>query len=144
MNTPHAKRFERIASFDLKSDPELVFPLLCPVREYDWIAGWNCELVYSASGFAEPGCVFMTQPAGLSDKEVWAVAELDRLSRRIAFIRFLPVHCVTRMDIRLENSGQSGTRITCAKVYTSPARPGMNSWNGSLRKKTRRGLAAWA
>lgn len=119
MNTPHAKRVERIASFDLKADPERVFPLLCPVREYDWIAEWSCELVYAASGRIEPGCVFTTQPPGLPEKEVWVVAAHDRLRRRVAFIRFLPGHCVTRMDIFLENSGESGTRITCAKVFTS-------------------------
>jgi hypothetical protein len=22
--------------------PEAVFPLLCPVREYEWLDGWNC------------------------------------------------------------------------------------------------------
>ena len=39
---------------------EKVFPLLCPVREYEWIDGWSCRLVHSESGFAEKGAIFTT------------------------------------------------------------------------------------
>jgi hypothetical protein len=41
--------------------PERVFPLLCPVREADWIPGWRYKLIYSESGVAELGCVFTTE-----------------------------------------------------------------------------------
>lgn len=37
----------------LEAAPEGVFPLLCPVREYDWIEPWRCRMIYSQSGFAE-------------------------------------------------------------------------------------------
>ena len=30
--------------------PEKIFPLLCPVREKEWIPGWHAETVYLASG----------------------------------------------------------------------------------------------
>ncbi|MGH8033881.1 MAG: hypothetical protein ACREO9_01560 [Lysobacterales bacterium] len=40
--------------------PAAVFPLLCPVREADWIEGWNPPLVVTSSGLAEPDCVFTT------------------------------------------------------------------------------------
>ena len=26
--------------------PETVFPLLCPVREYEWIEPWCCDMVF--------------------------------------------------------------------------------------------------
>ena len=35
--------------------PDRVFPLLCPVREYDWIDGWECRMVYAETGVAELG-----------------------------------------------------------------------------------------
>ena len=41
--------------------PETVFPLLCPVREADWVPGWQYRLIYSKSGVAEAGCVFITE-----------------------------------------------------------------------------------
>src|SRR2546427_12204443 len=40
--------------------PEIVFPMLCPVREADWVPGWQYKMIYSKSGMAEAGCVFTT------------------------------------------------------------------------------------
>ena len=37
----------------LKSSPAEVFPLLCPVREADWIEGWLPLSVISETGLAE-------------------------------------------------------------------------------------------
>ena len=39
--------------------PSAVFPLLCPVRETDWVPGWQYRMIYSLSGM-EAGCVFAT------------------------------------------------------------------------------------
>lgn len=47
------KQFSR--SQHVHASPEAIFPLLCPVREYDWIPGWDCRLVYTESGLAEAG-----------------------------------------------------------------------------------------
>ncbi len=59
-----ARRAERtplVRSYVQRIDasPEAVFPLLCPVREGEWLEGWaeTCEVIWSASGLAEPGCV---------------------------------------------------------------------------------------
>ena len=40
--------------------PEKVFPLLCPVREEEWVPGWQGRVIYSQSGVAESSCVFAT------------------------------------------------------------------------------------
>lgn len=40
---------------------EQVFPLLCPVREAQWIEGWDPEVVFTDSGIAEEDCVFITR-----------------------------------------------------------------------------------
>ena len=39
---------------------ERLFELMCPVKNCDWVPGWRdrCEVIYSQSGIAEPGCVF--------------------------------------------------------------------------------------
>jgi hypothetical protein len=39
----------------IQAPPEEVFPLLCPVRETEWVRGWDPIVVYSHSGLAEPG-----------------------------------------------------------------------------------------
>jgi len=46
----------------LNAGAKTVFPLLCPVKEDDWIDGWAdvCTIVYTDSGIAEEACVFET------------------------------------------------------------------------------------
>ena len=51
------------------ASPERVFPLLCPVREADWIPGWRYKLIYSESGVAELGCIFATEDAAVESEK---------------------------------------------------------------------------
>jgi len=44
------KRATRCYTQHLVAAPNAVFPLLCPVREAEWIRGWDPSLVVSASG----------------------------------------------------------------------------------------------
>ena len=55
---------ERTDHFDVPATPDRVFPLLCPVREYEWIPGWECDVLHSVSGVAEEDCVFRTRFPG--------------------------------------------------------------------------------
>ena len=45
-------RVTRTCTQRLVAAPAAVFPLLCPVREADWIDGWNPPLAISSSGIA--------------------------------------------------------------------------------------------
>ena len=47
-----AKQAVERARAEVAAAPERVFPLLCPVREGDWIAGWKAE--YSPRIFWKP------------------------------------------------------------------------------------------
>jgi hypothetical protein len=51
-----------------------VFPLLCPVREADWIVGWDCDLIYTESGYAEKDCIFKTNKSNPSGDGIWIMA----------------------------------------------------------------------
>ncbi len=70
-------RSTKTYSMLLKGTPEQVFPLLCPVREYEWIDNWQCEVVYSDSGFAELDCVFKTRFPGDGPEDTWAVSRYE-------------------------------------------------------------------
>jgi len=61
-------KISKSCTFFLKDTPSNIFPLLCPKREFDWVDGWECDIVYSESGYAEKGCVFTTcfQPEGFA------------------------------------------------------------------------------
>lgn len=80
----------------LMAAPDKIFPLLCPKREYEWIASWNCEIVQSESGKAELDCIFITNFSG-NGKETWIVDRYEP-NRLIQFVRFsesrINRHCI--------------------------------------------------
>ena len=107
------------ASLTLPAPAETAFPLLCPVREYDWIDTWRCEMIHSVSGIAEEGCIFRTQPVAALGIgwETW-VCVLYAPPRRIAYVR-TSEHLLMRLDIGLEPAdGGARCRTTFALTAT--------------------------
>ncbi|NVM18918.1 MAG: hypothetical protein HWN80_14485 [Candidatus Lokiarchaeota archaeon] len=63
----------KVKKFSGKFDntPEQIFPLLCPTREADWVVGWNVELLYTESGYAEDKCIFKTSIKDSIEEGLW-------------------------------------------------------------------------
>ncbi len=61
MKIERPNRVTRTLGQRLAAEPAEVCALLCPVREADWIGGWDPIVVFSRSGVAEPDCVFVTE-----------------------------------------------------------------------------------
>ena len=95
-----------------------VFPLLCPVREKDWLDGWDFQMIYSQSGLAEKDCVFTTPHHGKYDT-VWHITQYDQSNRKIEFLRVTPSENVVRINIELEESGTQQTSTKISYQYTS-------------------------
>lgn len=94
-----------------------VFPLLCPVREKEWIEGWNYKMVHSISGFIEKDCVFTT--AHHSNLEtVWHVTQYDKENHSIEFLRFSPNENTVRINIYLEKITNIKTKTHISYMYT--------------------------
>ena len=91
-----------------------VFPLLCPVAEYQWIEEWDCELVHSESGLAEDNCIFVTSFPD-SGRQVWHVSRYEP-NRRIEFI-MIGDDLASRLNIRLEESG-GRTTLHWTRMFT--------------------------
>jgi hypothetical protein len=70
----------------LDASPGAVFPLLCPVREYEWIDVWQCEMIHSVSGIAEHGAVFRTAFPQDGPPDVWVISRYEP-PRVIEFVR---------------------------------------------------------
>ena len=86
-----------------------IWPLLCPVREYDWIETWECELVHSASGVNELGCVFRTAFPAEGDRETWVTSRFEP-EERLEFVRVNSWRAI-RFVIGLSPE-PGGTRLT--------------------------------
>jgi hypothetical protein len=83
----------------LVGSPEGVFPLLCPVREADWIQGWDPLLVLSSSGVAEPDCVFTTSAAPVD--AVWYVTRYEPQHGFVEMVKITPTVTACRLTIEL-------------------------------------------
>ena len=92
-------RVTRSYTQSLIAGPDEVFPLLCPVREAEWVNGWHPRLVISSSGLAERNCVFVTS-AG-PEEAIWMVTEHDPDRHRLEIIKVIPGIVVGRITIQL-------------------------------------------
>ena len=71
-----ARQFTRSGIIHCKAIVEEVFPLLCPKREEEWIPGWECETIWSNSGYNEEGAIFRTmKPYGT--ELYWTTLQYD-------------------------------------------------------------------
>ena len=129
----HAERVVKRYTMQLNAPPDAVFPLLCPVREYDWIEPWSCDMVFSVSGTAENNAVFTTDFESQGGAEVWVVCRYER-DRAIEFIRVTPGVKVNRLDISLAAAG-SVTRSIWTHTYTGLSAAG-NQWIRRLTDET--------
>jgi hypothetical protein len=111
-----AKRMVKRYEMQLAAEPEKVFPLLCPVREYEWIEPWRCDLVHSESGYAELDCVFKTAFPGDRPEDVWVVSRFEPPGQ-IQFVRINPIRAM-RYSITLEANGDGTTTALWEQVIT--------------------------
>lgn len=116
---------------ELCASPEKVFPLLCPKREYDWIAPWSCEMVFSNSGYAELDCVFVTNFPG-DGKETWIVDRYEP-NRLIQFVRYSESRAI-RYCIELIDNRNGTTTATWTQTMVSLNNDG-NSYINSTSEK---------
>jgi len=87
----------------LVAGPDAVFPLLCPVREADWIEGWNPPLVISSSGFAERDCVFTTSAEPVD--AVWYITRHEPDAGFVEMLKITPNVTACRLTIQLRATG---------------------------------------
>jgi hypothetical protein len=107
-----AKGVKKTDCQTINASPEVVFPLLCPVREAEWLDGWEYEMIYSKSGLVEEGAVFSTANEGEEDT-VWIVTQHDPDKRLVEFTRFTHQSriCVLKIAVRPKDKRSSYVEI---------------------------------
>ena len=113
----HLNHLRKVVShvMQLAAAPGAVFPLLCPVREYEWIEVWQCEMIHSASGVAEAGAVFRTGFPEDGPPDVWVVSRYEP-PRVIEFVRvnaLRTIHFAIHLESEMiDSAGHSRWRWT--------------------------------
>ncbi len=153
MKIARPNRVTRTYTQRLVAPPDAVFPLLCPVREADWIPGWDPLLVISASGLAEPDCIFVTssQPSDA----LWYVTRHEPQAGFVEMIRVTPAVTACRLTIRLRATA-AGCEADVTYSHTSLGPQGddfvasftedfyrrfMQEWESKLNHYLRHGTA---
>jgi hypothetical protein len=107
----------------IDATPDVVFPLLCPVREAEWLDGWEYTMVYSVSGLVEEGAVFTTSTPGEEDT-VWVVTRHEPAARVVEFTRFTPRSRTCVLKIAVSPFGAARSHVDVSYAYTAIAPAG--------------------
>jgi len=109
-------RATRTFTQKLVASPDRVFPLLCPVREADWLEGWDPLVVFTSSGVAEPGCVFMTKAA--PHPAIWFVTRHEPERGFVEMLKISPEVTACRLQVQLAATSE-GCEATITYSHTS-------------------------
>jgi hypothetical protein len=140
MNVVQPFRVSHTYTQTLVAPPEVVFPLLCPVREADWIAGWDPLLVVSSSGLAEPDCVFVT--AASPADAIWYVTRHEPAAGYVEMIKVTPGVTACRLTIRLRRTPE-GCEADVSYMHTSLGPVGDDFVRGFTEASYVRAMQQW-
>lgn len=106
---------------NLVAPPNKVFPLLCPVREAEWVPNWNPRRVLSNSGVGEKDCVFVTEAA--PQDAIWVITHHDEKACKLEIIKVTVDHTVCKVEIALTATPE-GTSAEISYGYTAIGQAG--------------------
>ena len=108
----HLKRKTQEYRKSFPFPPDKVFFQFCPTRELDWIDGWDCDLVYTSTGYIEDDCIFTTPQTNLLGPGLWIVSRYEP-SRRLELVRIIEETLVIHFRINLIDDGDG----TCTGIW---------------------------
>lgn len=115
--------------FELKAPPANVFPLLCPLREHEWIPTWKAEILYSQSGHAELDCTFTTDSPA-EGKRIWICTRYEP-DCVISYTSYSEAGYVMCLDITLRPVGNNFTEVTWLRRFVATSMSGQD-WISAL------------
>jgi hypothetical protein len=118
-----ATQFTRSGVIHCKASVEEAFPLLCPKREEEWIPGWECETIWSTSGYNEEGAIFRTtKPYGT--ELYWTTLRYDKDAGLVDFLITAPRLYVFRFIIEVDAKSDGVLAMTFRQAFTSISEEG--------------------
>ena len=113
------ERIIRTYTQHIEAPPAVVFPLICPVREAEWLDGWAdaYELIYSASGVAEKNCVFRTH-GDVDPEMIWTISEHDPDRGVVEFVRVMAGLVATTLRVAISDGGHGTSSVEIIYLVT--------------------------
>jgi len=113
-----AKRITRNYVQRIQAAPSVVHALICPVREAEWLDGWDYRLIFSHSGLAEKGCVFTSRSPGEKDT-IWLITRRDDAACETHFARITPDSRVAEVTVRIDDGGEQTCHVNISYTITA-------------------------
>ena len=135
------KRIARKHTIKVNASKEELFPLLCPVRESEWMPGFSSQNVYSESGFAELHCIFQTGPNEVN-KTIWIIPVYEK-DNFIEFIYHEAKIKVVIIKLSLSDLSNSETSLQVEYIYTSLSEDGNTQLEGITEEAFKNQINSW-
>jgi len=113
-----AKRISRSYRQTINATPDQVFPLICPVREAEWLEDWDFKMIYSQTGLAEEGAVFSTSYAGEEDT-IWIITKHDPIKHEVVFVRVTPASRASILTVGIKEKDERSSYVDITYTYTA-------------------------
>jgi len=139
------RRVQHSYTQSISGTPEQVFPLLCPLREADWIPGWATDWVISNSGVAEQDCIFQTppRPGAGGAASIWVITRHDADAFEVEMYKVTPEFTVGKLQISLSAKGETGTHAAISYEFTSLGPLGDNYLEGFTAQWYEKFMQVW-
>jgi hypothetical protein len=126
----------------ISADPTKVFDLLCPVKEAQWLEGWDYTLLHSESGLAEEGCVFLSRQEG-EKNTIWMITKRDVQNREIEFVRATPESRIARLTIAVDEKEAQVSKVQITYVITALCEEGNQFLEAFTEEKFTGAMKFW-
>ena len=134
-------RVSRSFTQHLCAPADQVFPLLCPVREREWVKDWRPKLVISESGVAEPGCIFVTP--GIPEDALWLMTVHDPEDHRLEILKIIPGMVIGTINVALAADGESACAADITYAYTALSDHGKRALDEFTREHFTSFMKTW-
>ena len=117
MRPSKAKREHCTHQREIAAPVNVVFPLACPVEEYKWIDGWQCEMIFSEGGKNENNCIFseeMSAPVLFPSADLgatnWYTTLWDTAGHKVHFVLITSLS-VAKYEVEMQDKGDGNTLV---------------------------------
>lgn len=135
------QRVIRKHTIQINASKEKVFPLLCPVRESEWLPGFHSKTVYSNSGVSELDSVFLTHE-DKSDEAVWIIPKYEK-DNFIEMIYFQAKQKVVVLKLQLSENQDNKTSLQVEYTYTALSEQGNKQLESITEESFKKQISIW-
>jgi len=124
----------------ISAPAEEILPLACPVREYDWIEGWKCQLVHCPHGKNEEGVIFyekMSTPfllGSIGGKTKWTTIVFDPEDHKVHF-NWANKHATALYKMEFHPTNGNSTKLQLDLAYKIKNTKGQRKYDDRLEYK---------